>query len=67
MVIYFRMNLYDFADLLINIGLVNAINLDGGGSATVAEQDVIVNYPSDTWQVDNSSLVCKTCSHISRQ
>lgn len=54
------MNLYDFADLLVNIGLVNAINLDGGGSATVAEHNVIVNYPSDTWLVDNSSLVCKT-------
>lgn len=60
MVTYFRMNLYDFADLLVNIGLVNAINLDGGGSATVAEHNVIVNYPSDTWQVDNSSLVRKT-------
>ena len=31
----FRINLYDFADLLISMGVVNAINLDGGGSSTI--------------------------------
>ena len=42
------LNLYDFADLLIEKhGVVNAINLDGGGSASADENGTVVNYPSD--------------------
>jgi N-acetylglucosamine-1-phosphodiester alpha-N-acetylglucosaminidase len=47
--ILFRMNLYDFGKLLQSYGLVNAINLDGGGSATFVENGTVVNYPSDQW------------------
>ena len=39
----------EFADLLIRHGVVNAINLDGGGSNTVLEDGVLINYPSDHW------------------
>ena len=28
---------------------MNAINLDGGGSATFVVNGTVVNYPSDTW------------------
>ena len=45
----FRVNLYDFADILISKGVVNAINLDGGGSATFLVDGVLTNHPSDLW------------------
>ena len=47
--IIFRVNLFDFASLLQSFGLVNAINLDGGGSATFVVNNTVVNYPSDMW------------------
>ncbi|CAI8027068.1 N-acetylglucosamine-1-phosphodiester alpha-N-acetylglucosaminidase [Geodia barretti] len=40
-------NLVEFADLLIRHGVVNAVNLDGGGSSTLMEDGVLINYPSD--------------------
>ena len=44
-------NLFDFADFLIeHHGLVNAINLDGGGSASVDRNQTVTNYPSDFCQ-----------------
>lgn len=45
----YRANLVEFADLLIRHGVVNAINLDGGGSSTLVEDNVLINYPSDHW------------------
>eukprot|EP01136_Pigoraptor_vietnamica_P034755 Opistho-1_new@99085 len=39
--------LSDFAELLISKGVVNAINLDGGGSAVAIVNGTIANYPSD--------------------
>ena len=47
----FRVNLYDFADILISKGVINAINLDGGGSATFLVDGILTNHPSDTWYV----------------
>lgn len=43
------MNLLEFAKLLKSYGAVNAINLDGGGSATFVVNGTVVNYPSDQW------------------
>uniref|UniRef100_A0A1X7TAB2 Phosphodiester glycosidase domain-containing protein n=1 Tax=Amphimedon queenslandica TaxID=400682 RepID=A0A1X7TAB2_AMPQE len=40
-------NLYEFADVLIKRGVVNAINLDGGGSNTLVQDGILLNYPSD--------------------
>ena len=42
-------NLYDFAKLLKKFDVVNAINLDGGGSSTFVINSTTVNYPSDEW------------------
>lgn len=44
-----RANLFEFADLLIRHGVINAINMDGGGSNTLVEQGLLMNYPSDHW------------------
>ena len=45
----YRVNLVEFAKLLKSYGAVNAINLDGGGSATFVVNGTVVNYPSDKW------------------
>jgi len=42
------MSLNMLADLLVEFGAVEAINLDGGGSTTMVIKDKIVNKPSDT-------------------
>ncbi|XP_059156605.1 N-acetylglucosamine-1-phosphodiester alpha-N-acetylglucosaminidase-like [Physella acuta] len=53
----YGINLPDLAKLLIDFGLVNAINLDGGGSATTVINGTLVNSPSD--QCANSSYNCE--------
>jgi N-acetylglucosamine-1-phosphodiester alpha-N-acetylglucosaminidase len=40
-------DLYQLADLLINVGVVSAINLDGGGSAQAVLKGELVTFPSD--------------------
>ncbi|RUS85002.1 hypothetical protein EGW08_007247, partial [Elysia chlorotica] len=50
-------NLYSLAEMLIRMGIVNAINLDGGGSTTTVINGTLVNYPSD--QCQNSSYNCE--------
>lgn len=62
------MNLIEFADLLIRHGVVNAINLDGGGSNTLLKDGVLMNYPSDHWLVApflfiHSSEYVHVCMH----
>ncbi|HUS08825.1 MAG TPA: phosphodiester glycosidase family protein [Pyrinomonadaceae bacterium] len=41
------MSLYLLADLLLELGAVEAMNLDGGGSTTMVIQNKIVNKPAD--------------------
>ncbi|MFB3895998.1 MAG: phosphodiester glycosidase family protein [bacterium] len=40
-------SLDDLANLMIKLGAVDAMNLDGGGSSTLVIYDTIVNFPSD--------------------
>ena len=40
------MTLYEFADLFIELGCSDAMNLDGGGSATMVVRDRVMNSPS---------------------
>ena len=46
-----RFTLHEFAEILLDYGFVQAINLDGGGSATYVVDGVLANYPSDKWCV----------------
>lgn len=41
------MNLYELADLMLQLGVYQAINLDGGGSTTMVIRNGVVNSPSD--------------------
>ncbi|XP_056142572.1 N-acetylglucosamine-1-phosphodiester alpha-N-acetylglucosaminidase isoform X2 [Lampris incognitus] len=41
------MNLWEVAELLKKFGVVNAINLDGGGSSTYVINGSLASYPSD--------------------
>lgn len=40
-------SLDEFANMFLELGAIDALNLDGGGSSTMVIQDEIVNYPSD--------------------
>ncbi len=40
-------NLMDLAEQMKDLGCVEAINLDGGGSSTMVVNDELVNFPSD--------------------
>lgn len=52
-------NLREFADMLVTHGVVNAINLDGGGSATVTYNDTVINYPSEHCAEDGGAYRCQ--------
>lgn len=41
------MNLWELADFLKENGVINAINLDGGGSSTFVKNGSLASYPSD--------------------
>ncbi len=42
------MTLYELADFMLELGIWEALNLDGGGSTTMVIGNKIVNSPSDT-------------------
>uniref|UniRef100_K7GAQ7 N-acetylglucosamine-1-phosphodiester alpha-N-acetylglucosaminidase n=1 Tax=Pelodiscus sinensis TaxID=13735 RepID=K7GAQ7_PELSI len=46
------LNLWELADFLKEHGVVNAINLDGGGSATLVLNGTLASYPSDHCKLD---------------
>ncbi|XP_015271119.1 PREDICTED: N-acetylglucosamine-1-phosphodiester alpha-N-acetylglucosaminidase [Gekko japonicus] len=46
------LNLWEMAEFLKQRGVVNAINLDGGGSATLVLNGTLASYPSDHCQPD---------------
>lgn len=46
-----RVDLHEFASVLKGLGFVNAVNMDGGGSATSILNGTLINYPSDSWYV----------------
>ncbi|XP_066289183.1 N-acetylglucosamine-1-phosphodiester alpha-N-acetylglucosaminidase-like [Branchiostoma lanceolatum] len=43
------LSLWEFAEFLLSLGVVNAINLDGGGSVTFVLDGTVANYPADHW------------------
>lgn len=42
-------SLWEVAEFLLRHDVVNAINLDGGGSATFVLNGTLASYPSDHW------------------
>jgi len=44
-----RVNLWEMAEFLKEQGIINAINLDGGGSATLVLNGTLASYPSEHW------------------
>ena len=61
------LDLYTMADMMVQFGAINAINLDGGGSTTVVQDSTCINMPTDTspgfsawyhFERSVSSIVC---------
>lgn len=52
-----RMNLWQVAKFLKDQQVINAINLDGGGSATYILNGSLANYPSDAWCVKATAKI----------
>ena len=52
-----------FADLLAQLGAVQAVNLDGGGSTTAVLRGAVYNRPhcADTWTVCERLVTSTTC------
>ncbi|XP_033754725.1 N-acetylglucosamine-1-phosphodiester alpha-N-acetylglucosaminidase-like isoform X2 [Pecten maximus] len=50
-------NLYEFADILLKFGVVQAVNLDGGGSSTLLINGTMINNPPDIC-VDDPRFRC---------
>lgn len=57
----FRMNLWQVANFLKDQNVMNAVNLDGGGSATYVLNGSLASYPSDHWCVNARAKI-----HINR-
>lgn len=51
------MNLWQVAKFLKDQKVINAINLDGGGSATYILNGSLANYPSDLWCVKATAKI----------
>ena len=66
LLLLYRANLYEFAEVLINHGVVNAINLDGGGSNTLVKDGVLINYPTDHWYM-HTHMHIHTESHTDNE
>ncbi|XP_052086600.1 N-acetylglucosamine-1-phosphodiester alpha-N-acetylglucosaminidase-like [Mytilus californianus] len=58
------MTLYEFADLLLDYGFVQAINLDGGGSTTLIINGTLVNHPTDKCENDTRFTCARKVSTI---
>ncbi|XP_019862525.1 PREDICTED: multiple epidermal growth factor-like domains protein 11, partial [Amphimedon queenslandica] len=58
-------NLFQFADMLIKRGVVNAVNLDGGGSSLLMEGDTILNYPGDYCHIDGADPLFQCPRNVS--
>jgi exopolysaccharide biosynthesis protein len=51
--------MYRFAAIMKDLGAVEAVNLDGGGSSTMVVRGKVVNRPSDGFQrkVSNAAVI----------
>jgi hypothetical protein len=51
------MTLTELAELMLELGAVNAMNLDGGGSTTMVIRDRVLNLPSDGVERPGSNAI----------
>ncbi|XP_068426120.1 N-acetylglucosamine-1-phosphodiester alpha-N-acetylglucosaminidase-like [Clinocottus analis] len=58
------MNLWELADSLKSYGVVNAINLDGGGSSTYVTNGSLASYPSDHCKPDSRWRCARNVSTV---
>ncbi|KAL7394538.1 hypothetical protein ABVT39_027504 [Epinephelus coioides] len=58
------MNLWELADTLLSYGVINAINLDGGGSSTYVTGGKLASYPSDHCKSDGRWRCARPISTI---
>ncbi|XP_061530736.1 N-acetylglucosamine-1-phosphodiester alpha-N-acetylglucosaminidase isoform X2 [Phycodurus eques] len=58
------MNLFEMAIFLKKNGVINAINLDGGGSSTFVSSGSLANYPSDECKADKRWHCARAVSTI---
>ncbi|KAG7272002.1 hypothetical protein CRUP_012022 [Coryphaenoides rupestris] len=58
------MNLWEVADFLKKNGVINAINLDGGGSSTFVVNSSLASYPSDHCHPDSRWRCARAVSTI---
>ncbi|RLL94801.1 hypothetical protein CFD26_105201 [Aspergillus turcosus] len=49
-------DLFTLADMMVELGFIQAINLDGGGSSDTSVNGVLVSSPSDRWAGDSTGL-----------
>jgi exopolysaccharide biosynthesis protein len=56
-------SLWEFADLLVELGAALAVNLDGGGSTTAVYKGAVFNKPhcADSWTVCERDVTTITC------
>lgn len=60
---YHGISLREMAEFLVELKVMNAINLDGGGSSTFVKNGIVTNYPSDICS-DNLFLCPRRVSTI---
>ena len=51
----YGMDLWEFSDLFLRLGVDSAINFDGGGSSTSVYQNKVIDYPT----CDDNSTKCE--------
>jgi len=55
------LDLYEFSSFLLNMGIYNAVNIDGGGSTTVVKDTNTINFPSDPCKQPLFTNVIERC------
>ena len=60
------MTLEELAELMIELGAVDAMNLDGGGSTTMVIRDMVLNIPSDGIERSVSNAIIVTTPETRR-
>ncbi len=57
------MDLFEFSELFVNLGVIQAINLDGGGSSVSVSEGEVISKPTclDTPEICERQVTSITC------